>query len=53
MNAEGPCFLEACTDSEEILYPKVPAGGSYKDMILGPYIKDVSGEEFPKAKTRV
>ena len=42
MNADGPCFLEACTDREEILYPKVPAGGSYKDMILGPYIKHVS-----------
>ncbi len=39
MNADGPCFLEACTDREEVLYPKVPAGGSYKDMILGPYIK--------------
>jgi len=39
MNADGPCFLEACTDREEILYPKVPPGGSYKDMILGPYIK--------------
>jgi acetolactate synthase-1/2/3 large subunit len=39
---EGPCFLEVCTDSEEILYPKVPAGGAYKDMILGPYIKHVS-----------
>lgn len=40
--AKGPCFLEVCTDSEEILYPKVPAGGAYKDMILGPYIKHVS-----------
>jgi acetolactate synthase-1/2/3 large subunit len=39
MNAEGPCFLEACTDREEIVYPKVPVEGSYKDMILGPYIK--------------
>ena len=39
IDAEGPCFLEACTDREEVLYPKVPAGGSYKDMILGPYIK--------------
>lgn len=38
---KGPCFLEVCTDSEEILYPKVPAGGAYKDMILGPYIKNV------------
>ena len=42
LNAEGPCFLEVCTDREEILYPKVPAGGAYKDMILGPYIKHVS-----------
>ncbi len=41
LNAEGPCFLEVCTDREEILYPKVPAGGAYKDMILGPYIKQV------------
>jgi acetolactate synthase-1/2/3 large subunit len=40
--AEGPCFLEVCTDSEEVLYPKVPAGGAYKDMILGPYIKHVA-----------
>ncbi|MBN2881829.1 thiamine pyrophosphate-binding protein [Candidatus Woesearchaeota archaeon] len=32
-------FLEIITDSEEILYPKVPAGKSYKDMILGPYIQ--------------
>ncbi|TGC07443.1 thiamine pyrophosphate-binding protein [Methanolobus halotolerans] len=42
LNSEGPCFLEVCTDREEILYPKVPAGGAYKDMILGPYIKQVS-----------
>jgi acetolactate synthase-1/2/3 large subunit len=42
LSSEGPCFLEVCTDSEEILYPKVPAGGAYKDMILGPYIKQVA-----------
>jgi acetolactate synthase, large subunit (EC 2.2.1.6) len=42
LNSEGPCFLEICTDREEVLYPKVPAGGAYKDMILGPYIKQVS-----------
>nr|WP_321498406.1 thiamine pyrophosphate-binding protein [uncultured Methanolobus sp.] len=41
LNSEGPCFLEVCTDREEILYPKVPAGGAYKDMILGPYIRQV------------
>jgi acetolactate synthase I/II/III large subunit len=37
---DGPCFLEVLTDQEEVLYPKVPAGGAYKDMILGPYIKE-------------
>jgi acetolactate synthase-1/2/3 large subunit len=41
LDAEGSCFLEVCTDHEEILYPKVPAGGAYKDMILGPYIRQV------------
>ena len=41
LNSEGPCFLEICTDREEVLYPKVPAGGAYKDMILGPYIKEI------------
>jgi acetolactate synthase-1/2/3 large subunit len=47
LNAEGPCFLEVCTDSEEILYPKVPAGGAYKDMILGPYIRQVASTSVP------
>ena len=42
LTSEGPCFLEAMTDHDEILYPKVPAGGAYKDMILGPHIKRVN-----------
>ncbi|WP_406669929.1 thiamine pyrophosphate-binding protein [Methanolobus sp. ZRKC4] len=46
LDAEGPCFMEICTDREETLYPKVPAGGAYKDMILGPYIKEVSGNNI-------
>lgn len=37
--AKGPSFLEVVTDIEEIVYPRVPAGKGYKDMILGPYIK--------------
>ncbi|WP_406657673.1 thiamine pyrophosphate-binding protein [Methanolobus sp. ZRKC2] len=41
LDAEGPCFMEICTDREETLYPKVPAGGAYKDMVLGPYIKQI------------
>jgi acetolactate synthase-1/2/3 large subunit len=34
-------LLEIITDSEEILYPKVPQGKSYSEMILGPFIKKV------------
>ena len=42
MQATGPCYLEVITDIEEILYPVVRAGCSYKDMDLGPYIKQIS-----------
>ena len=42
METTGPCLLEVMTDIEEILYPVVRAGASYKDMDLGPYIKEVS-----------
>ncbi len=36
--ADGPCFLEIVTDREETIYPLIPQGKGYKDMILGPYI---------------
>ncbi len=39
--AEGPCFLEVVTDREEGVYPVIPQGKGYKDMVLGPYIKEV------------
>ncbi|MDD5173741.1 MAG: thiamine pyrophosphate-binding protein [Candidatus Omnitrophica bacterium] len=42
MGTDGPCILEVMTDIEEVLYPIVRAGSSYKDMDLGPYIKEVS-----------
>ncbi|HLP15003.1 MAG TPA: thiamine pyrophosphate-dependent enzyme [Bacteroidota bacterium] len=38
--AQGPCFLEVVTDKDESVYPRIPIGKGYKDMILGPYIKD-------------
>jgi len=41
MRTAGPCLLEVMTDIEEVLYPVVRAGSSYKDMDLGPYIKEV------------
>ena len=43
METDGPCILEVMTDIEEVLYPIVRAGSSYRDMDLGPYIKEVSG----------
>jgi acetolactate synthase I/II/III large subunit len=39
--AMGPCFLEIVTDREEAVYPVIPQGKGYKDMVLGPYIKEV------------
>lgn len=40
LEADGPCFLEIVTDREEVVYPLIPQGKGYKDMILGPYIKN-------------
>jgi acetolactate synthase-1/2/3 large subunit len=37
--ADGPSFLEIVTDVDEMLYPRIPAGKGYKDMILGPYME--------------
>jgi acetolactate synthase-1/2/3 large subunit len=42
MGTTGPCLLEIITDIEEVLYPVVRAGCSYKDMDLGPYIKEIA-----------
>ncbi len=39
VNADGPSFLEVVTDVDEVLYPRIPAGLGYKDMILGPHMK--------------
>jgi len=40
--ADGPCFLEVVTDREEGVYPVIPQGKGYKDMVLGPSIKEVA-----------
>lgn len=37
--AEGPCFLEVVTDRDEGVYPVIPQGKGYSEMVLGPYIK--------------
>ena len=39
IGAEGPSFLEVATDVDEMLYPRIPAGLGYKDMILGPHME--------------
>lgn len=39
--ASGPCFLEVVTDRDEMVYPVIPQGKGYKEMILGPFIKDL------------
>lgn len=39
---EGPAFLEVITDRNEVLYPVVRPGSSYKEMELGPNIKRIS-----------
>lgn len=39
VQATGPCFLEVVTDVDEMLFPRIPAGLGYKDMILGPYMQ--------------
>ena len=41
LSTQGSAFLEIMTDPEEVLYPVVRPGTSYKDMELGPYIKKI------------
>ncbi len=38
ISVEGPALIEIITDFEEVLYPKVPLGKPYSEMILGPHI---------------
>lgn len=40
LSVEGPCFLEILCDPLEEIFPRVPGGKHYSDMILGPYIKE-------------
>ena len=36
--ADGPAFLEVVTDKDEVVYPRIPAGKGYREMIFGPFI---------------
>jgi len=40
LQAEGPCFLEIVTDRDEAVFPVIPQGKGYKDMMLGPHIRN-------------
>ena len=39
MAATGPAFLEVQCDVNEMIYPRIPAGMGYKDMVVGPYME--------------
>ena len=39
LQADGPCFLEVICDQDEMLYPRIPAGQGYAQMVLGPYME--------------
>ena len=38
LSFEGPAFLEVIIDPEAGVYPMVPPGMSYKDMLTGDFI---------------
>ncbi len=40
LSSDGPSFLEVITDRNEAVYPKIPPGKTYREMNLGPYIKE-------------
>jgi acetolactate synthase I/II/III large subunit len=40
LKEEGPAFLEIITDPNEEVYPIIPRGSNYKEMLLGPHIKE-------------
>ncbi|MBN2434575.1 MAG: thiamine pyrophosphate-binding protein [Spirochaetes bacterium] len=41
-SATGPALLEVITDIDEAIYPLVPVGKGYHEMVLGPYIKEIA-----------
>lgn len=43
LSSEGSALLEVITDTQEVIYPIVPAGMGYADMETGPYIKTENG----------
>ena len=40
IDSDGPGFLEVICDPLEEIYPRIPGGKHYKDMVLGPYMKE-------------
>lgn len=36
---DGPCVIEAVVEKEDNVYPMIPAGASYEEMVLGPVRK--------------
>ena len=48
LSTEGPAFLEVVTDIAEQVFPIIAPGKGYKDMDLGPFIKDASNGATPE-----
>ena len=40
--SDGSAFLEVIVDIEEVVYPVIAPGKGYKNMELGPFIKDIN-----------
>jgi len=41
LTCQGPAFLEIVTDIEEAVYPVIAPGKGYREMDLGPYIRNL------------
>lgn len=39
MKHDGPAFLEVCVDPDALVMPMVGPGQSYKDMVVGDWIR--------------
>ncbi|HID07781.1 MAG TPA: acetolactate synthase large subunit, partial [Armatimonadetes bacterium] len=42
--SDRPCIIECWTDPDEHVYPMIPAGGTIRDMILPPELRQKSAK---------
>ncbi|GIT15390.1 MAG: hypothetical protein CM1200mP36_11460 [Gammaproteobacteria bacterium] len=48
LSFEGPAFLEVIIDPEANVYPMVPPGTSYRDMLTGDFIPNRYEDRRPR-----